>query len=112
MASTGLEELDRLLDDGYPDKSVVLVSGPSGIGKEALRYWFIRAGLVAGDFCLYVTKSTPSEVLQDFKGFGVDTSRIPMWYSREGGERRFDPNDLSSLSFTIKEILKENAGRR
>src|ERR1700676_3407155 len=112
MASTGGEELDKLLGDGYPDRSVVLVVGPAGIGKEALRYWFTRAGLVNGDFCLYVTKSTPSEVLQDFRGFGIDASKVPMWYSRDGGEKKFDPNDLASLSFTIKEILRSNEGRR
>jgi KaiC/GvpD/RAD55 family RecA-like ATPase len=112
LASSGVPALDKLLADGYPDKAVILISGPAGIGKEALRYWFIEAGLAIGDFCLYVTKSTPGEVMQDFKGYGVDTSKVPMWYSREGGQRKFDPNDLSSLSFTIKEILKGNNNRR
>jgi circadian clock protein KaiC len=112
LASTGVDELDRLLGAGYPDRAVVLVSGPAGIGKEALRYWFIRAGLTAGDFCLYVTKSTPTEVLQDFRGFGVDTSMVPTWYSREGGEVKFNPNDLAALSFNVKEILRSNGGRR
>ena len=112
LASTGVDELDRLLGAGYPDRAVVLVSGPAGIGKEALRYWFISAGLAAGDFCLYVTKSTPAEVLQDFRGFGVDTSKVPTWYSREGGERKFDPNDLAAMSFNIKETLRSNEGRR
>ena len=38
LASTGLDSLDRLLgSDGYPDRSTVLVVGPPGIGKEALR---------------------------------------------------------------------------
>ncbi len=112
MASTGLEELDKLLGEGYPDKSVVLVIGPSGIGKEALRYSFIRSGLAQGEFCLYLTKSTPQEVLHDIKGFGLDTNRVPMWFAREGGEIKYDVNDLASLSFNVKEILKKNAGRR
>ncbi len=112
MASTGLEELDKLLGEGYPDKSVVLVIGPSGMGKEALRYSFIRSGLAQGEFCLYLTKSTPQEVLHDIKGFGFDTNRVPMWFAREGGEIKYDVNDLASLSFNVKEILKKNAGRR
>lgn len=112
MASTGLEELDKLLGEGYPDKSVVLVIGPSGIGKEALRYSFIRSGLAQGEFCLYLTKSTPQEVLHDIKGFGFDTNRVPMWFAREGGEIKYDVNDLATLSFNVKEILKKNAGRR
>ena len=112
MASTGVEELDRLLGGGYPDRAVILVSGPSGIGKEALAYRFIESGLAAGEFCLYVTKSTPSEILQDFRGFGVDTSKAPVWYSRDDGQIKFMPNDLSSLSFNIKEILKDNSSKK
>ena len=69
MVSTGIEKLDRLLGDGYPDRAVILVTGPSGIGKEALGYRFVQSGLSAGEFCLYITKSTPNEVLQDFGGF-------------------------------------------
>ena len=112
MPSTGLEELDRLLGDGYPDKSAILVVGPAGIGKEALRYSFIRSGLTQGDFCLYLTKSTPGEVIHDIKGFGIDTSRVPLWLAREGGEVRCDVNDLASLSFNLKEVLKNGSGRR
>lgn len=112
MPSTGLEDLDKLLGDGYPDRSSILVVGPAGIGKEALRYSFIQSGLVQGDFCLYVTKSTPNEVLHDIRGFGIDTSRVPLWCAREGGQMEYDVNDLASLSFNIKDTLKKNADRR
>jgi len=112
MPSTGLDELDRLLGDGYPDKSVILVVGPAGIGKEVLRYRFTSSGLAQGDFCLYLTKSTPPEVLHDFKGFGVETTRVPVWFAREGGEIKYNPNDLAAISFELKEVLRKNAGRR
>jgi circadian clock protein KaiC len=112
MASTGVEELDRLLGGGYPDRSVVLLVGPSGIGKEALRFWFMQAGLLKEDFCLYVSKSTPSEILQDFRAFGIDTRRAPTWYTRDGGDLRLNLNDLATISFNIKEKLQANAGRR
>jgi KaiC/GvpD/RAD55 family RecA-like ATPase len=56
MASTGLEQLDKLLGgESYPDKSAILEVGPAGIGKEALGYWFTRSGLLQGDFCVYLT---------------------------------------------------------
>lgn len=45
------------------------------MGKEALGYWFTRYGLVQGDFCLYVTRLSVKEGLQDEKGFGVDTQQ-------------------------------------
>jgi circadian clock protein KaiC len=114
LVSTGLPSLDNLLGtDGYPDKSMILVVGPPGIGKEALGYWFTHSGLTQGDFCLYVTRLSVKEVLQDEKGFGIDTQqRVPLWCASGGGQIRFDVNDLSGLSFNIKEVLKQNSSRR
>ena len=99
--------------DGYPDKSAVLVVGPPGIGKEALGYWFTQTGLVQGDFCLYVTRMSVREVLQDLKGFGVDMQqKVPLWLAGDGGQIKYDVNDLASLSYNNKEVLKKNSDRR
>ncbi len=113
MVSSGVPALDPLLGDGYPDKSTTLVVGPPGIGKEALGYWFTQSGLTQGDFCFYVTRLSVKEVLQDEKGFGVDTQqRVPLWLASEGGQIKYDINDLASLSFNIKEVIKKNSSRR
>jgi circadian clock protein KaiC len=114
LVSTGVPSLDNLLgSDGYPDKSTILVVGPPGIGKEALGYWFTNSGLAQGDFCLYVTRLSVKEVLQDEKGFGVDTQqKVPLWFASDGGQIKYDVNDLTSLSANIKDILAKNAGRR
>jgi circadian clock protein KaiC len=114
LASTGVPSLDNLLGtDGYPDRSTILVVGPPGIGKEALGYWFTHSGLIQGDFCLYVTRLSVKEVLQDEKGFGIDTQqRVPLWCASDGGQIRYDVNDLAGLSFNIKEVLRQNSGRR
>jgi len=99
--------------DGYPDKSAILVVGPPGIGKEALGYWFTRTGLVQGDFCLYVTRLSVREVLQDVKGFNIDMQqKVPLWLSSDGGQIKYDVNDLANLSYNLKEVLKQNADRR
>ena len=87
--------------------------GPPGIGKEALGYWFTQSGLAQGDFCLYVTRLSVKEVLQDEKGFGIDTQqKVPLWFASEGGQVKYDVNDLAGISHNIKEILKQNPGRR
>jgi circadian clock protein KaiC len=113
LVTSGVPALDPLLGDGYPDKSTTLVVGPPGIGKEALGYWFTQSGLVQGDFCLYVTRLSVKEVLQDEKGFGIDTQqRVPLWLASEGSQIKYDINDLASLSFNIKELLKKNSTRR
>lgn len=113
MASSGVPALDKLLADGYPDKSAILVLGPPGIGKEAIGYWFTKTGLVQGDFCLYATRLPVREVLQDVKGFGIDMDhKVPLWLSSDGGQIKYDVNDLAGLSHSIKEVLKQNGGRR
>jgi len=114
MASSGIPALDKVLaGDGYPDRSTILVVGPPGIGKEALGYWFTDSGLTHGDFSLYVSRLSVREVLQDEKGFGIDNhQRVPLWFASEGGQIKYNVNDLAGLSYNIKEILKRNAGRR
>ena len=90
-----------------------MVVGPPGIGKEALGYWFTQSGLSRGDFCLYVTRLSVKEVLQDEKGFGIDDGqRTPLWFASGGGQIKYDVNDLAALSYNIKDALKQNASRR
>lgn len=113
MASSGIPALDKLLVDGYPDRSAIMVVGPPGIGKEALGYWFTQSGLVQGDFCAYVTRLSVREVLQDVKGFGIDMQqRVPFWLASDGGQLKYDVSDLAGLSYNVKELLKKNSDRR
>ena len=114
MVTTGITALDKLLEgEGYPERSAILVSGAPGIGKEALGYWFTLSGLVQGDFCLYITRLATREVLKDAKAFGLEfQTRVPFWIAREGGEIPYEYSDLAKLSFSIKEVLRNNAGRR
>ena len=111
MVSTGLEQLDSVLGgDGYPERSSILVAGPPGVGKEALGYWFVRSGLLSGDFCLYVTHLAVSEVLEDMRAFKISMDRLPAWIAAEGSPKKCDIGDLTSLSTSIKETLRANAG--
>jgi KaiC/GvpD/RAD55 family RecA-like ATPase len=113
LVSTGVTTLDGILGgDGYPDRSAILVVGPPGIGKEALGYWFMRSGLVQGDYCLYVTHRPVSDVLRDMKGMGIGGDRVPEWISSSGSSVRCDLKDPTAISFHIKEAVHANAGRR
>ena len=112
MASSGIPALDGLLEGGYPDKSSVLVIGQAGIGKEALGYWFIRSGIVQGDYCLYVSHRTVPDVLRDMKAYGIPQDKVPDWMTSSGSDVKCDISDYSSISFNIKQALVRNAGRR
>jgi circadian clock protein KaiC len=115
LASTGVSSLDQLLgSDGYPDRSSILVVGPPGIGKEALGYRFTQTGLVQNDFCLYNSRLSSKEVLQDTKAFNIDFSqRVPFWFASDSKQGlKFDINDLAGLSFNLKDLLRQNGTRR
>jgi circadian clock protein KaiC len=114
LASSGIPALDQILGaDGYPDGSVILVVSPPGIAKEALGYWFTRAGLVQNDFCMFVTKLSVRDVLRDAKGFGVDYGqKVPLWMASSGGQFKLDVNDLAGISYNIKDAAAKNPGRR
>jgi circadian clock protein KaiC len=113
MVSTGVPSLDNLLgSDGYPDKSAILVVGPPGIGKEALGYWFIRSGLIQGDYCLYATHRPVSDVLRDMKGVGIGADRVPEWIASSGSSVKCDLRDSTAISFNIKDAVHRNKQRR
>lgn len=47
--STGIDELDKLMNGGVPEGDSLLIAGPSGTGKSALATQFIDAGLRRGE---------------------------------------------------------------
>ncbi len=107
MPSTGVRDLDEIMKgDGYPDGSAILVTGPPGIGKEALGYWFIQSGLERGEFCVYVTRLSLHDVQRDQKAFGiVASSRSPIWFAKDGGQVTLDISDLGRLLGEIGRVL-------
>jgi KaiC/GvpD/RAD55 family RecA-like ATPase len=113
MVSTGVPSFDQLLgNEGYPDRSAILLEGPPGIGKEALAYWFIRSGLIQGDYCLYATHRAVSDVLRDMRGVGIGTERVPDWIASLGSGVKCELRDHASILFNIKKALHDNAQRR
>ncbi|MDA4121899.1 MAG: RAD55 family ATPase [Thaumarchaeota archaeon] len=112
MVSSGIASLDQILNDGYPERSSILVLGQAGLGKQALGYSFIRSGLTQGDYCLYVTHRAVSDVLRDMKGFGIPEDRVPEWIASAGSPSKCDLRDATAISYAIKQALQQNAGRR
>lgn len=112
MVSTGVPTLDQILNDGYPDKSSILVLGQSGLGKQALGYWFTKSGLTQGDYCLYVTHKPVTDVTRDMKGFGISSDRVPEWIASSGSAIKCDLRDTTSISYNIKQALTRNSNRR
>jgi len=61
--STGLSGLDRLLDGGFPEKTIILVSGGPGTGKTLISLNFLLAGALKGEKCCYVSLNEKKDEL-------------------------------------------------
>ncbi len=71
--STGTPGLDEVLDGGFPENSVTLVTGGPGSGKTTFCTQFLYEGLENGEKCLYLTTGqSPDEIRRDAKEFEID----------------------------------------
>lgn len=69
MISTGLPYLDKLLGGGFPENTVILVSGGPGAGKTLFGLNFLLSGASKGEKSCYVTlMENKSELLRACKG--------------------------------------------
>ena len=125
--STGVPQLDLMLDGGYKNPSTVLMIGPSGPEKNVLAYHFVAAGIAAGDTVLYInTDHTPDEVEKGAGQWGVNIKGDNLlWldcYSatvsqgagsmKPGVKTISGPSALNELSLAIAEELEALAGKR
>lgn len=70
--STGIPELDKMLDGGIPEGASVVIAGSSGTGKSALATQFITAGLTNGECGIIAAfEERPDEYVSRAGSFGM-----------------------------------------
>jgi len=76
--STGIKELDNMLDGGIPKGRVVLVSGSSGTGKTTLGMHFVYNGVKKfNEPGIFITLEQGKEkVLEDMKSVGMNLESL------------------------------------
>ncbi len=78
---TGVKGLDQLIEGGFPENSVTLVSGGAGCGKTILCNQFLWHGLKKGQKGRYISLEEPvGDIKKDARVFGWDYEK----YSRKG----------------------------
>ncbi len=71
--SSGIKDLDALIEGGFPEGDVILYSGLPGTGKTVACMQFIADGLKKGEDCIYVaSEETRGKVIENatLLGFG------------------------------------------
>ncbi|MBU4246534.1 AAA family ATPase [archaeon] len=61
--ATGLKKLDAMLSGGFPENSVILLSGGPGTGKTLVALRFLLEGARLGEKCCYVSLCEKREEL-------------------------------------------------
>jgi len=108
---TGIPGMDKLMEGGIPEGSVVLLSGGAGCGKTTFSCQFIMEGLNMGENCLYITlEESPEDIKKDALQFGWDFSK----HESSGAFRimYYDPFELKEIITRLKDLITVNKIKR
>jgi KaiC/GvpD/RAD55 family RecA-like ATPase len=109
--STGIDGLDGLIEGGFVQGSVNMVTGSTGTGKTIFGTQFMWCGLQKGETCVYITmEEDPIDIKEDVASFGWDFAK----YEKRGLCRVIyhDPAQVNNLSSVMtEEISKLKANR-
>lgn len=79
VVSTGIVGLDEILRGGLPASNLYMLQGAPGSGKTTAALQFLRAGVEAGENCIYVTLSQTAAELKAIAishGWTLDGIRV------------------------------------
>jgi circadian clock protein KaiC len=73
QVTTGNAELDRMCGGGFYRDSVIIVSGPTGVGKTLTATQFIDAGVARGERCvLFSFEESKDQLVRNAASWGLD----------------------------------------
>ena len=123
--STGIRDLDIVLEGGYLNPGNILLLGPSCIEKSALTYHFVSAILKSkNEHVLFLTSdTTPANIKEKSSSLDLDLSgdiSLIDCYSATIGSPSKElnvtsvsgPQSLEDISFAISDIINKNAGKK
>ncbi|MFH1126569.1 MAG: ATPase domain-containing protein [archaeon] len=68
---SGIKNLDKLIEGGFPKNAAILLIGPPGVGKSILCEQILNEGIRENEECIFVTfDSRPESIRQSMKRFG------------------------------------------
>lgn len=113
--STGIPGLDDLIDGGFPEGSVTLISGGAGCGKTIFCSQYLWHGLENGENCRFVSlEESVDDIKSDAKVFGWDFEKHEedgslkiSYITPTAGERGFldKVNDLASAEGVTRLVI-------
>ncbi len=108
---TGVPGLDSLLQGGFIQGSVYMLSGSTGTGKTIFCSQYLWEGLKRGEPCVYITlEEDPTDIKDDVMNFGWDFEK----YEKKGLFRILyhDPAQINNIGAVILSELGSLKARR
>ena len=113
---TGINGLDELMDGGFPENTINLVSGPAGSAKSLLSMHYIYNGAKKGEPGIYMTlEENRSNLERAMKNYGMDITKMEeegLFYLMDMSEirRKCPEEDLEAgiAGFSALENLLNN----
>ena len=102
---SGINGLDPLMQGGFMQNSVNLVTGGTGTGKTIFCLQYLWHGLQKGDTCLYISlEESPEDIKEDAMQFGWDFEK----FEKKGLFRVIyhDPAQVNNLGAVIIDEIK------
>jgi KaiC/GvpD/RAD55 family RecA-like ATPase len=126
--STGITDLDLVMEGGYPNPGNIVLLGPTGGEKEAFAYQFCAATDPKRENVIIINAdATPEAIIEKAGGMGLDLKKDNVYfidcYSQTLGQKKEpEPNEkctyvpgpgaLNDLSIALNETIRKSAGRR
>lgn len=111
--STGIGKLDGMLNGGYPEGHIVLITGNTGTGKTTFCMQFLTEGLKSGENCVHVNLEEPlSQVKKTAMAHGWDFDKY-----EEDGLLHFVTPDLidtypDKFLYQVLDVVDKNGADR
>ena len=124
--STGIRELDVILEGGYKNPATVLLTGPPGDEKNAFAFHFAEEGLQNKEVILYITlEHTPKEIIKIASEYGIELKGNNLFFmdcysstinapvnKGENAVRINGPSALNDISLEVNEFIKKNKEKK
>lgn len=122
--STGIADLDPLLDGGFPDGKSYLITGEPGTGKSIFCIQFVLKALTQGERAVYVAvDEKPADILEEASSLGWDLLKYieqknllildasPFFISRMGAGRDRDVDVQKTVGDLASYVKRMGATR-
>lgn len=126
--STGIADLNLILEGGYHNPANIMLVGPTGIEKAVFAYHFAAAADPKKENVYFICgDSSPAEIIKKAENFNIDMNKeniffIDCYSSTLGGRTKPESSDkitvlsspgaLNDLSLALSEAVKSSTGKK